>query len=244
MAGTAATNLASVNISNTYYGVLHAGGQNLPPTGQAQIYDGYGTFAAIRVGANCNGVTICGPLSCGSVSASSLSVTAKLSASTQFDIFNLLNVLHPVGSVIFTFDSGNPGLRVGWTGTTWSQVSQGRYLGGVGSSTDTNGVSNTFIAGNNSGRFTQDISVPDHYHGTGAFTGANNDDFVVINGGWDDGRGWTRGRWIPGSSGDNRTLNGNKQLYGAITSYPVAKSSYSIDIEPPACALYVWQRIS
>lgn len=162
MAGTAATNLANVNISETYYGVLHAGGQNLPPTGQAQVYDGYGTRSAIKIGAECNGVTICGPLSAGS-----LTTTSKLSASSQFDILNLLNVLHPVGSIIFTYDGTNPGSRSGWNATTWVQVSQGRFVVGVGIGADSRGESKAFTSGNNVGEYNHILTtaeMPSHNH--------------------------------------------------------------------------------
>ena len=73
MAGIAATNITNVNISDTFYGLLHAGGQNIPPTGQSQIYDGYGTPTALKLGANCNGATICGTVTCNTLSADDLS---------------------------------------------------------------------------------------------------------------------------------------------------------------------------
>lgn len=76
MAGLAATNLTNVNISDTFYGVLHAGGESLPSSGQAQIYDGYGNPTALKLGANCNGATICGELS-----ATSLSLTTPILSS-------------------------------------------------------------------------------------------------------------------------------------------------------------------
>jgi hypothetical protein len=81
MAGIAATNLTNVNVSDTFYGVLHAGGQSIPATGQSQIYDGYGNPTALKLGANCNGATICGPLSASSLSATSLSLTTPILSS-------------------------------------------------------------------------------------------------------------------------------------------------------------------
>jgi hypothetical protein len=241
MPATATTSLESTNISDTYYGLLHAGGLPIPVTGQVRIRDGSGTQTALSLGANCNGATVCGTLKADTLQGTSLSLTNKITPS-QLDIGELVKALHPVNSVIYTTDNVNPGTRSGWSGTTWTQIAQGRFIVGVGTGWDDKGISKAFGAENNSGRFTQDISVPDHYHGTGGFTGKANDDFVVINGGWDDGRGWTSGRWVPGNSNDNRTLNGDKNNFGARTSYPVAKSSYPIDTVPPGFGMYVWKR--
>jgi len=90
MAGKAATTLTNENISDTFYGVLHAGGQSIPPTGQSQIYDGYGTPTALKLGADCNGATICGTLS-----ATSLSLQTPISS-------NLLPVITPSVSGSYT----------------------------------------------------------------------------------------------------------------------------------------------
>lgn len=228
MAGTAATNLASVNISDTYYGVLHAGGQNLPPTGQAQIYDGYGTLAAIRVGANCNGVTICGPLS-----ATSLTTTSKLSASTQFDVFNLLNVLHPVGSVIFTTTGDSPSLRSGWSGTTWIQVSQGRFIVGQGTGTDSNGEVKSFSVGNAAGEYRHTLTVaemPGHTHSLNV----EGEQFYITNDNNTSG---------PTSFGRFRSQGPDDKNDGRYCPIlPSAGGSQPHSITPPGFGLYVWQR--
>jgi len=98
MAGLAATNITNVNISDTFYGLLHAGGQSIPPTGQSQIFDGYGTPTALKLGANCNGATICGPLS-----ATSLSLQTPISS-------NLLPIVTP--SVTGTYSGYITGLSI------------------------------------------------------------------------------------------------------------------------------------
>lgn len=84
MPGLEATNLTNFNVSDTFYGVLHAGGQNMPPSGQSQIYDGIGTPTALRLGANCNGATICGTLS-----ATSLSLGTPILSSTLPSVPNV-----------------------------------------------------------------------------------------------------------------------------------------------------------
>ena len=76
MPGIQATTLTNVNISDTFYGLLHAGGQNIPAASQAQIYDGNGNTTALKLGVNCNGATICGGLS-----ATSLSLTTPVLSS-------------------------------------------------------------------------------------------------------------------------------------------------------------------
>lgn len=230
MAGKAATNLTNFNINETYYGVLHAGGQNLPATGQAQIFDGYGTNSAIKIGANCNGVTVCGPLS-----ASSLSLATPLSASTEFDILNLLNVLHPIGSIIFTYNGTNPGSRSGWNVTTWTQVSQGRFIVGVGTGTDISGESKNFISGNNEGEYKHILTIDEMPSHTHKADWVNSDDTGEY--------GADRYRSNPGAWG----------FTGDTDSLTLVTGSDKIRIEskggnnphnnlPPGFGLYVWQR--
>lgn len=81
MPGTPATVLTNVNISDTFYGVLHAGGQNIAATGQAQIYDGNGGTTSLKLGIDCNGATICGGLSATTLSATNLSLSTPILSS-------------------------------------------------------------------------------------------------------------------------------------------------------------------
>lgn len=66
--------LTNSNISTTYPGVMHAFGVELPVSGQQRIYDGVGNASSIWIGRNCEGVSICGPLSAQTVSLSSILV--------------------------------------------------------------------------------------------------------------------------------------------------------------------------
>ena len=66
------SNLGPTNISETFNGLLHAFGSPIPLVGQQLIYDGYGTMSALRLGANCNGATICGTLSCNTLACDSI----------------------------------------------------------------------------------------------------------------------------------------------------------------------------
>lgn len=63
-----------------------------------------------------------------------------------------LNACYPVGSVKFTYDANNPGIRLGGT---WAQFSQGRTLIGQGTGSDGT-TSMTFAAGSAGGRYTSD----------------------------------------------------------------------------------------
>ena len=213
MAGIAATNITNVNISDTFYGLLQAGGQNIPPTGQSQIYDGFGTPTALKLGANCNGATICGPLS-----ATSVSFAQKLSASTDFDIYNLLSVIQPVGSVLFTFNNVNPGTRTGWGSTTWIQISQGRFVVGVGTGFDSVGTSRTFNLSSNTGEYNHILTIeemPSHTHDITSFRYVGDRDNDENKGYWDQG--------------------------GTIKTQPTG-GSQAHNNTPPGFGLYVWQR--
>jgi len=220
----ASIKLTQTKISDTYAGVLHANGSALPATGLADIYDGVGNKTSIQIGRACNGVTICGPLSC-----NTLTTTSKLSASTQFDILNLLNVLHPVNSIIITFDSNNPGTRTGWNGTTWAQVSQGRFIAGVGSGND--GVTSyTVPVSNFNGEYNHKLTeaeMPTHTHIMQTLYVSTNDDNAGATGYF-------------GSSYRNLSYSGvtpNLSLAALTTG-----DSQSHNNIPPGFGLYIWRR--
>lgn len=168
MPAQAATNLETVNISNTYYGLLHAGGVPIPSTGQPLIRDGSGTPTALRLGANCNGATICGTLSATTLAGGNLNLDTKLTP-TQINILELVKVLYPINAVIYTTDNVNPGTRLGWVGTTWTQIAQGRFIVGVGTGIDNRGESKAFAAENTYGEYNHiltEAQMPNHNHGT------------------------------------------------------------------------------
>ena len=76
----------------------------------------------------------------------------------------MMNTIYPVGSILFSIDNLNPENRFGGT---WVQVSQGRFVVGVGTGND--GIQNkTITPGNNSGEYQHQLSVsemPSHTHG-------------------------------------------------------------------------------
>ena len=78
---------------------------------------------------------------------------------------NFIDYIYPVGSVFISVLNSNPGIR--FPGTTWQLTSQGRFLIGVGTGTDSNGVRKTFAAGINAGEYQHALSIqemPAHTH--------------------------------------------------------------------------------
>jgi hypothetical protein len=78
------SNLGPTNISETFNGLLHAFGSPIPLVGQQLIYDGYGTPSALRLGANCNGATICGTLSCDNIVSSGINLGSDVIIGDNF----------------------------------------------------------------------------------------------------------------------------------------------------------------
>jgi len=150
----ATTTLTNTTISDTYVSLLHANGEILPPTGQVVIYDGCGKESSIKIGrcSSSAGLTVCGPISA--------------SGTLDGDWSTLINLIYPVGSVFFSTDNVNPGTHI--TGTTWAQISQGRFIAGVGTGddgTDTHEVSEGADSG--IGEYNHQLTVaemPSHTH--------------------------------------------------------------------------------
>ena len=167
----ASNTLTNTKISVTYAGVLHSAGVQLPSTGLEYVYDGLGNRSSIRIGRDCSGMTVCGNLS-----ATSISTSSSLSAS-QINTKTLLDVLHPTGTVLFTYTINPPSSRPGWGGTTWEQISQGRFIVGVGTGSDgTNSQQFALSTTSNAaglGKYKHQLTIdemPSHRH---AFTAAN-----------------------------------------------------------------------
>lgn len=81
----------------------------------------------------------------------------------------ILNLIYPVGSVIYTATSTLPG-NIGSLGGTWTQIAKGRVIVGVGSGTDSNSTSKSFTAGNNAGEYSHKLvtnELANHGHGSG-----------------------------------------------------------------------------
>lgn len=141
----ASTSLTNTNISDTYVGVLHAKGEPIPATGLEDVYDGFGNKSALKIGRD--SIDVDGELGDGFAAAAA-------------------KAIYPVESIIFTADNTNPGTR--FTGTTWEQVAEGKFIAGVGTGTDANGATKAYAAGDDAtGEYNHTLSVdeiPSHTH--------------------------------------------------------------------------------
>lgn len=128
----------------------------------------------------------------------------------------IVNHIYPVGSIFLSLTLENPSFR--FTGTTWIQVSQGRFVVGVGTGND--GVQNrAFAAGNTNGEYRHQLTIaemPSHRHSIEVAPSTDADD---------------------GGGGDYNGRNGT-----SYTSYE-GDDQYH-ENTPPGFGLYVWQRTS
>ena len=226
MASNALTN---TKIKETYVGVLHSKGAVLPSSGQEDIYDGGGNKSSIKIGRACNGVTICGPLSCSSLAIGNPIV--------------LIDLIYPVNSIILSENNSNPGIR--FVGTTWQRVSQGRFLAGVGEGDDGE-TTRSFDAGNiGVGKYSHTLTtnqMPEHSHEGYTMTkGAGGADLtdtwpslfdffeVLVH----QNSAHTSYNISPGEEGGN--------LDGAVFTEDTGGGQSHNNI-PPGFAVYVWKR--
>ena len=54
-------------IADTYKGVIHSGGVEIPETGRSRLYDGAGNSTALSIGRTGQGIEVDGPLKVGSL---------------------------------------------------------------------------------------------------------------------------------------------------------------------------------
>jgi microcystin-dependent protein len=117
--------------------------------------------------------------------------------------------------------------------TAWERISEGRFIVGVGSSSDINGASKTFLFSDNDGEYEHTLSIaemPTHRHG---FTGANGNTNQQTRSPFELTNDDAEQTWEPGSEaniGDIGILDtGGNQAHNNI---------------PPSFGLYIWKRIS
>jgi len=191
-------------IADSYAGILHtseipATGTNLP-----QVYDGLGNKTSFSIGSDGNGASFTGTLSSGNYSIGNYAT--------------LIDYLYPIGSVYFSVGNTNPATR--FAGTGWTQISQGRFIVGVGSDQDDNSVTKTFTEGENNGEYQHTLTIaemPAHTHTLNDFRYRGDRDNDENKGYWDKG-----GTVETESTGGNLPHNNT----------------------PPGFGLYVWERTS
>jgi hypothetical protein len=197
--------LTDLFVADSYKGVLHTSnipftGSNIPP-----IYDGLGNKSSLKLGSDGNGASISGCLSADCIDIAG---------------FTLIDYLYPVGAVYLdTFDV-NPQTR--FTGTTWTKISEGKFLAGVGNGVDKNLTNQAFSAGDDVsiGEYGHTLTVaemPSHSHGYQIPE-------VIGNGERDN----------------NRQFGENFQ--NAITSSVGGDQSHN-NI-PPYFGVYIWKRLT
>jgi hypothetical protein len=202
----ASNSLTNTNISETYVGVLHANGAALPPLPQQEdLYDGFGNKSALKVGRAGAGIDVDGTLGASFKTA-------------------IAEAIYPVGSVIFSQDNNNPGTR--FTGTSWSQISEGRFIAGTGTGNDGT-EAKTIPAGNDAtGKYNHQLTtaeLPSHGHEAKFSIG---------------GSASLGGDTIsPGNSN-----NGNDKLSNDVVQNTGSNTPHNN--MPPSFGLYVWQRTS
>jgi len=216
--------LTELNVSDTYKGVLHTSNvifteSNLPP-----IYDGLGNKSSLKLGADGNGASVSGCLS-----ADCLTITGYPS---------IIDYLYPVGAVYLDTLDVNPQTR--FVGTSWIKIANGRFIAGVGTGTDINGVTKVFTSGDNNTTYQNIIPTIPHIHGIGRFE--SNDDPIFPLQDWNDGTTYTMGR----STGEDPY----KEFYGQtgsprgiVSSLPLTNEDTTVGNTPPGFGLYIWQRI-
>lgn len=201
----ASTSLTNTNISETYVGVLHAKGAALPETGQEDLYDGFGNKSALKVGRAGAGIDVDGTLG------------ASFKAA-------IADAIYPIGSVIFSQDNNNPGTR--FTGTAWTQISEGRFIAGTGTGNDGT-EAKTIPAGNDTiGKYNHQLTtaeLPSHGH-EAKFSGGGS---VSLGG---------------DTIGVGNSNNGNDRLSNDIVQNTGSGTPHNN--MPPSFGLYVWQRTS
>jgi hypothetical protein len=236
------SSLSDKYVADTFDGLLHSSGEPLPSTGQADIYDGLGNKSALKLGRDGNGTTLTGPVKLGqleypTVNGTVGSVIIQDSANTlalkpiETVFTEIVNHIYPVGSIHTSFSNINPATR--FIGTLWEQVSQGRFLVGIGSGSD--GVTTkTAIAGNNSGEYNHTLTeaeMPSHTHSL--INPDNDEQFYLFN----------DGNFSGGPTGTNRGDGPEDGKDGRYMNYlPSTGGGGSHNNTPPGYGIYVWRR--
>lgn len=219
-------------ISDLYGSLLHVDADSLSSSNVPDVYDGLGNKSALSLGLENEGAVITGSLSAGNIIFPNQPTAIKL-----------IDYIYPVGSCLLTLDATNPSSR--FIGTSWVQVSQGLVITGVGTGTDSQGVTKTVTAGANTGGYYQQTlsssNIPDHYHFIANSIedfSADKDDLVSTN-------YLARGGRLQSNTVSYK-LEGNAVLpsVGRTSGVVGASELTPIQLTNPSYGVYVWNRIS
>jgi hypothetical protein len=238
------SDLSTNTINNTYKSVLNVGTvpNSTLTTSLCVITDGMNNQSSLSISTANNGARVTGPFNVvGTISASNFDIPASSGA-----FQSILNSIYPINSVYFTSSNAS---FANFLGFTWVQISQGRFIAGIGTGTDKNG--NTFTVGTSdtTGEYTHRLSAAEfqHYHGTGEFTSSGNDDIYHVYRDW-SGNGNYTGRKLTGDSNSSSTSTINGTPYGTSTTNVLTGDS-GLTITPhnnipPYFGLYIWCRVA
>lgn len=140
-----------------------------------------------------------------------------------------LELQYPIGKIELFFDAKD---YSNYMGFTWQKVAEGKMLVGVGTGTDQNSKTKTFVAGDNAGEYEHKQSVDElaeHIHKDITVDGTK---FKIANHGIIAGNNLTV-LASNGSSNDIKTGNIEK----------TSTTQKAMNITNPSYGVYVWQRI-
>ena len=225
-------------ISDRYGYLLHTN-QSLLTAAFSDVYDGIGDKTSLSIGTQGNGATITGRLTAGNVEFPSLPSLVKF-----------YDIVWPVGSVYLSLTNISPATQ--FKGTSWTQISEGRFLAGVGTGVDSQNTQKTILSGADLTQGTYNYTlklgdIPEHYHyvaapiqskklaGQFSFTsnlGPNNHVSYVRES-------------SPAITTFDYALAGvaTPPTVGRTSTFGSASGS-QISISPPAFGVYIWKRIS
>lgn len=154
---------------------------------------------------------------------------------------DVLELQYPIGKIELFLDKAD---YTNYMGFTWEKVAEGKMLVGVGTGTDKNNVSKTFVAGNNAGEYehtqTKD-EVGTHNHMESANTA------LLYHGGISKNIG-NSGDVNIGRVEENKTNSDSFNDAGIYTYNNTRSNGVSsikaMNITNPSYGVYVWQRIS
>jgi len=222
------SNLTTKTIESTYRSVLNIGTEAAPNSTLTStlsvITDGVNNASSLSISTVNNGARVTGPFTVsGTISASNFDIPTSSGA-----FQSILNTIYPVNSVYFTSSNAS---FASFLGFTWTQVSQGRFIAGIGTGTDINGITSTIGTSDSTGEYTHQLTESElapHSHIVQVTQRVTGDD----------------------AAGGSRVLTADRNVTYATTNITgmsaIGKSTAAVRHNniPPYFGLYIWRRTS